>query len=455
MKRVNEFDVRPRTEEHREVLLELLDASAALWNEITYYRRQAFFDGDSVWTAQNPSDRYKEILGSVTAQQVPRKNSSAWRSFFTLNEQWHDDERDERPSPPGYWGNEDDGRELRTYIRNDSYTLEWGDRSRLEIPVGKQLKAKYDISGRLRLEISGDPKWDGKQGRLEIEYDEVTDSFRAYQPVTVPDSRQDSPLAAEAAALDLGANNLVACTTTTGKQFLYAGRSLFDRFRKTTETIAEYQSKLPEERSTSRRIERLYRQRTRRRDHAQNALVRDLVERLHSEGVCRVYVGDLSGVLTDHWSCVVNSKTHNFWAFGHFRDRLRSVCEEFSIEVIERSEAGTTATCPNCGERENTHRRGDVYRCGACGFEGHADLKASRVFLDRETNTAVGPMARPVCLQWDNHEWRPDESTRIDSSDDARRRRITTASAVRRKNSNEGHTNRTTHDRVGNIATAE
>lgn len=63
------------------MLFELLDASAALWNQITYHRRQAFFDDKSVWQASNPSDRYKDVLGSATAQQIPRKNSEAWRSF--------------------------------------------------------------------------------------------------------------------------------------------------------------------------------------------------------------------------------------------------------------------------------------------------------------------------------------------------------------------------------------
>jgi len=106
------------------------------------------------------------------------------------------------------------------------YTLETGDRSRIEIPVGSALKEEYDHTGRLRLEVAGDPKWDGKQGQLQIQYDEIDDTFRAFQPVTVPDSQQDSPLASEEAALDVGANNLIACTTTTGQQYLYEGRDL-------------------------------------------------------------------------------------------------------------------------------------------------------------------------------------------------------------------------------------
>lgn len=103
----------------------------------------------------------------------------------------------EATAPPGYWGNEDDGRELRTFIRNDQYTLETSERSRIEIPVGQNLKDEYGLGyhDRLRLEVCGSPKSEGEQGRLEIQYNEVHDMFRPFQPVTVPDSQQDSPLA--------------------------------------------------------------------------------------------------------------------------------------------------------------------------------------------------------------------------------------------------------------------
>jgi len=319
-------------------------------------------------------------------------------------------ELDERPSPPGYWGNEDDGRVLRTYVRNDQYTLEYGERSRLEVPIGSDLKDEYGFGyrERLRLEVAGDPKWRGEQGRLELVYDELADAFRAFQPVTVPDSRLDSPLASHEAALDVGANNLVACTVSTGSQLLYDGRDLFEQFRETTEKIAHYQSLLDDQRTSSERIERLYRKRTNRRDHAQDGLVRDLVERLYDEGVSTLYVGDITDVLSTHWSPVVNEKIHNFWAFSRFIDRLDSVCEEYGITVEEESEAWTSQECPECGERKETVRHEDTLTC-PCGFEGHADLVASASFLRRQNN-AVGSMARPVYLKWTNHEWREDQS---------------------------------------------
>ena len=408
MKRANQFDVRPCSVKEREVFKQWLDASASLWNETNYARRQAFLSEESVWDADTGKleGKYKGVLSSSVAQQIIRKNSEAWRSFFDLNEKHHSGKLDEKPSPPGYWGNEQDGRVLRTYVRNDQYTIEYGERSRLEVPIGSELKDELGLNRnqRLRVEIAGDPKWSGEQNRLEIVYDELADTFRAFQPVTIDSSRLDSPLASEEAALDVGANNLVACTVTTGSQLLYEGRTLFEQFRETTERIAHYQSLLEDQRESSKRIDRLYQKRTNRRNHAQDSLVRGLVERLYDEGVSKLYVGDIKRVLSTHWSPRVNEKTHNFWDFRRFINRLEDVCEEYGIGVEEESEAWTSQECPECAEREETIRHADSLTC-PCGFEGHADLVASESFLRRQNN-AVGSMARPVYLKWNKHDWR-------------------------------------------------
>ncbi|WP_158057984.1 RNA-guided endonuclease InsQ/TnpB family protein [Halorussus halophilus] len=402
MKRTNIFNIVPRSDADSELLHRLLDASASLWNELTYERRQRFFDDESVWEAPNYYDQYKHVLGAPTAQQLKRKNDTAWKSFFAVLE-----ENPEKANPPGYWGNEAEGRELRTYIRSDRYSVAWGKRSRLEISVGQKLKAEYDLGyhEQLRLEIAGRPKWEGKQGQLELYYDETTESYRAIQPVTVDSSQKEPQRGGAVAALDIGVNNLVACTVSNGEQYLYHGEKVFEEFRETTERIAYYSSKMSGRRRTSKRIDRLYRKRTNRRNHAQDALVRDLCTRLYENEVADVFVGDLSNVLSTHWSVRVNEKTHNFWAFRRFITRLESVCEEYGISVHEESEADTTRECPACGEKNRTTRNGDVFWC-PCGHEGHADLDASKLFLVKQANIEVGPMARPVRFEWDNHDWR-------------------------------------------------
>jgi len=267
MKRTNTFAVRPLSEDGEQLLRDLLDASAALWNEVNYERLMRYndehsFEDEDVWDADTGrlEGQYKGILGASTAQQVIRKNSEAWRAFFRTKDKYHDESDTsvtEHPEPPGFWGNKDDGRKLHTVIRNTSYTVEWGDRSRLEILVGDELKDRYDHTGRLRLEIAGEPNWPEyeSQGRLDLWYDETDSTFRASQPVTVSDETRDTPLADETAALDIGANNLVACTTTTGEQYLYDGSRPFEQFRETSDRIAELTSKLDDQRRTSARID--------------------------------------------------------------------------------------------------------------------------------------------------------------------------------------------------------
>ena len=344
MKRTNTFAVQPLSDTDEQVLRELLDASAALWNETNYERLMRYndadgYDDEDVFDADTGSHegRYKGVLGASTAQQVIEKNSEAWGAFFELKDQYHDPENTsvtEHPEPPGFWGNDDDGRDLHTVIRKDAYSVDWGERSRLEILVGEDLRDRHTSPGsRLRLEIAGEPNWPDYEdhGRLDLWYDETDSTFRASQPVTVSDNARDTPLADEAAALDIGANTLVACATTTGEQYLYDGRELFQRFRDTTHRIAELQSKLEEGRYSSKRIRRLYRKRTRRRDHAQEALCRDLLERLYEDGVGTLYVGELTDVLGTHWSVETNAKTHNFWAFKQFTERLAYTAAEYGI----------------------------------------------------------------------------------------------------------------------------
>jgi putative transposase len=402
MKRTNTFEVIPRSATDEEILRRVLDASASLWNQLNYERRQNLTDPEidkSVWETADYRTQYKGVLGSATAQQVIRKNDQAWRSFFTLTEQG------EANGLPGYWGNQADGRELRTYIRNDQYTLRWTDDSTIQLTIGSDLKDEYGLDNgeRLQLDVHGRPMWDGKQGQLELYYDELSDQYSAIQPVTIDTSRQDVPLAEESAALDIGANNIVACATSTGRQYLYEGRDLFARFRETTREIARLQSLLEDGRYSSYRIRRLYRRRTRRRDHAMDALARDLLERLYNGGIATVYVGALTDVLDTHWSVETNAKTHNFWAFRAFITRLETTAEEYGIILKERSEAWTSQECPQCGSTERTTRHQDTLTC-ECGFDGHADLTASETFLRRQT-TISRPMAWPVCLKWDNHGW--------------------------------------------------
>ncbi|MFB6157067.1 MAG: RNA-guided endonuclease TnpB family protein, partial [Haloferacaceae archaeon] len=122
-RRTNEYTANPVSNRYRECLFEWLAAHAPLWNQITYRRRQAYFtDDEDVWDVEYDDlyGDYAPILGKAACQQVARKNSEAWRAFFRLLDQYHSDDPSvtEKPSPPGYWGNRDDGYELHGLVRN-------------------------------------------------------------------------------------------------------------------------------------------------------------------------------------------------------------------------------------------------------------------------------------------------------------------------------------------------
>ena len=145
MQRANTVDVRPLAHAERLLLIELLDASSACFNEVNYARRQAYFEAKyddpdeytvtelktrlrSAVAQEKYRQKYIQTLGSAAPQQLVQKNWAAWTSFFELLSKYRDPEDDDvtdEPSPPGYW--KDNGRrKLHTVVRNDQYTLELG-----------------------------------------------------------------------------------------------------------------------------------------------------------------------------------------------------------------------------------------------------------------------------------------------------------------------------------------
>lgn len=450
--RANTFAIAPKAHWRKVCLLELLNSAATLVNVVTYHRRQAYIEHRtrrSVWTAIRKGDIrncFQPDLGRAITDKMLDKCDEIWTGYFETLDKYKDPDDDtttEKPTLPGYW-KENGQRVLHACIRNDAYEVVWNedDESYIELALGSQRKEKYGIAlnQRLRVRVKGNPHWDGHQGRLELSYDRSTESFTARQPVTTiretvsvpsPSRAADSGDEECVAAVDVGANNLVAVTTTTGHQRLYHGRPMFERFHEITEQIAHLQSLLDDEQDSSKRIESLYATRSAQRDHAQDALVRDLAEWLGMLQTTDVYVGELDDVLESHWSALVNEKNHLFWAHGRFRRRLTEVCEEYGIEVHEESEAGTSSQCPSCGEDERVSRTSDVFTCGACAFEGHSDLVGSENFLrdvvDRDVDEDDGLMAQPLAsgqnsprgghqsvprLQWNDHEWTAKHSGR-------------------------------------------
>ena len=102
-------------------------------------------------------------MGSANTQQVLNKNNEAWSSFFSLLKLRKENKLPPHMdcvSPPRYWKNEDE-RKLILVVREDNYVV---DELNHKL-ILKYFKMEISFTGRLR--------WLGKQGRLEIYYDEV------------------------------------------------------------------------------------------------------------------------------------------------------------------------------------------------------------------------------------------------------------------------------------------
>ena len=370
MKRVNKFRLRP-TKEDEKVLFSLCVISAVLWNKLNYIRRQAFFEGRFNWKegVNELYNEFKKIIGSATAQQIVKKNNEAWRSFFALLRLKR---RGELPphvrkiSPPRYWKDRLTGkRKLMTVIRNDCYKIEEdGNKKWLVLPKG------------LRIRITGEIKWKGKQGRLEIFYDDLTGRWYAYQSVEVNQPSATSP-SRKRAFVDLGVVNIITAWIEGERQLIaFSGKPLLADWWYLTRKIAHYQSiaKKANGVDTTKRIRKYYRKRKLRFRHAVNTIVFRFVKLCYERGVTEIFVGDVSGIRQNNdKSNKINAMIHNFWSFGYVIERLKTTAENFGIKVKLVKEYHTSSVCPFCGTKGRRIKRGLFY-CPKCKQVMNADI---------------------------------------------------------------------------------
>ncbi|MGC8598077.1 MAG: RNA-guided endonuclease TnpB family protein, partial [Thermocladium sp.] len=128
-RRTNVVRLLPNGYQERK-LRRLANASAKLFNEVNYERRQQFFRGEQVdfrGTWSKYYEKYKGMLGSANAQAVMQKNNEAWSSFFTLLKMRKEGKLPQHMnhmSPPRYWKDEEGGRRLILVIRQDRYEVD-------------------------------------------------------------------------------------------------------------------------------------------------------------------------------------------------------------------------------------------------------------------------------------------------------------------------------------------
>jgi putative transposase len=392
MKRSVTVKLQPSKEQEKN-LFELAQATAIIWNKINYERLKQFKEFGKIdfnGTEKEAYHAFKNWVGGSTVQQLARKNAEAWRSFFALSRKKKSKELPEwfKPKPPKFI-REKNGRKLFIIsLRNDQYRIKGNV---LELRrLGKFGKLEIQFKGRIHLR--------GKQGRLEITYDEVKRKWYAHISFTVEEKLDGrklvklprKPKGDLSAGIDLGVNNLMAVYVENGESFLVNGRPLKSIAFYWQKRIGEYQSRLNKSGAkTSRKLKIMHERAKLQAKHYINTVVRQAVMRLYELGVSRIVVGYPKGISRNSdKGRKQNYLLSHVWRFNYVIKRLTEVAEEYGIEVVVVDEAFTSQSCPLCGQRHSNGRisRG-LFECHGEGVVMNADLVGAFNILKKAVKT--------------------------------------------------------------------
>jgi len=410
-RRTNVVRLLPNGAQDRK-LRKLADVTAKLYNELNYERRQQFFSGKGVdfkGTWSKYYEKYKGILG-VNAQAVMQKNNEDWNSFFSLLNLMKEGKLPphmRRVNPPGYWKDKETGRrKLIIVIRQDRYEVDVERRIIILKDFGMEIK----FVGRLR--------WYGKQGRLEIHYDDTKNAWYAHIPVEVGVEETktgkktkhivrgerktiqiESPKGNKVASIDLGINNLASVVVDDGTWILYKGirtkedyfylQRLISRIQSLRDTLKD---KLLGDAidELNHEVRRLYGKLMRRLLHLYRNFAKHLIEQLHELGVSTIYLGYPFNIAQQKG----NKFTVNMWCYRKLMEAIELKAQEYGIRVFEVVEYNTSKYCAFHGVEVKRKPRGVVH-CPK-GHRLHSDLNGALNIMKKATGKIPITIKKPL-----------------------------------------------------------
>jgi putative transposase len=409
-RRTNRVALFPNRYEE-ETLFDIGSACARLWNELSYEKRNEFFNGELSPGKRNEINKkyyhkYKGFLG-VSAGQVVNKNDEAWNAFFELlklRKQGKLPPHIKKVSPPGYWKDRETGeKKIHILIRNDRYHVE-----PISENEGYIVLEDFD----LRVRYVGRIRWEGRQGRLEIIYvngrwfalvpievgvDPPKSNPKGYvkpiyndderkkkkQRITNPKStRQRDPIGDREAFIDMGLNNLFAVVISDGSAMLIKGGTIKSEYYWKKREIATYQSI----RDVLRRLgvstwiyyhekylDAMYKRDERLR-HLYVTAIRFLADDLYRRGVRKLYIG-YPYMLSQN-----NGNEYNT-NIGCYRKIVLWIVDIFMKHGIDVEIVPEDYTSKKCSIRGIKHKNGrkhrGLYICSKTGKKINADINAA------------------------------------------------------------------------------
>ncbi|MFP3297628.1 MAG: transposase [Thermocladium sp.] len=320
-------------------------------------------------------------------------------------------------SPPSYWKDEETGvRKPLLVVRQDRYVVDGRNHIIL-----KDFHLEISFTGRLR--------WHGKQGRLEIYYDEVGNAWYASIPVEVGVEKTKtgrrskyilrgerksiqvkSPKGSKMASIDLGINVLASVVIDDGTWLLYKGVRAKEDYFYLQNRIAEVQSlsdkvKNLEEyeayRELNREGRRLFKKLIRRLLHLYRNFASHLMRELHERGVSIIYLGYPFNIAQDKG----NKFTVNLWSYRELMNIIELKAQEYGMRVFEVIEYNTSKYCAYHGVQVERGPRG-VVNCPK-GHKLHSDLNGALNILKKATGITISAIKKPLSFIVDHNRVAP------------------------------------------------
>lgn len=194
-------------------------------------------------------------------------------------------------------------------------------------------------------------------------------------------------------AIDLGEIHSITSVDTLGNNQIITGRRLrsFHRFR--NKELGNLQKKLSKCTKGSRNYKKYRKAIVKLRSKSNRKIQNELhcTTKIYRDyclmnNISQIVVGDIKNFnmnLKNNKSRTSKQKLIQ-WEYGKIIDMLKEKCEKFNIKIYEISEAYTSQTCPNCGNRYKPTGRN--YICKECGFKMHRDVVGAYNILSKYIN---------------------------------------------------------------------
>ncbi|WP_238377752.1 transposase [Caldivirga sp. MU80] len=350
-----------------------------------------------------------------------QKSNEAWNSFFTLLNMKREGKLSpfmRRVSSPGYWKDEATGRRrLILVVRQDRYVVD----EQRRVIILKDFNLEVKFIGRLR--------WFGKQGRLEIHYDESKGAWYACIPVEVgvEEARTGrkskhivkgerrliqikSPKGNKAASIDLGINNLASVVVDDGTWLLYKGIRAKEDYFYMQRLISRIQSlrdalkgKLLSDAidELNHEMRRLYGKLRRRLLHLYRNFASHLLMQLHELGVSTIYLGYPFNIAQQKG----NKFTVNMWTYRKLMEAIELKAQEYGMRVFIVIEYNTSRYCAYHNVEVKRQPRG-VAHCPK-GHKLHSDLNGALNIMKKATGKTPLVIKKPLSFIVDHNKVAP------------------------------------------------